>query len=324
MRSASLAAAGFCFVCRNRSATCGIGGHHRRNNRDVSAKHLNDTPNHPDDGISHGEIPIIYEDDRILAVNKPPHLSHHDDDQSGSGIISLLREQRPDGRLYGMHRLDRVTSGVLLLAKDSFTASALMTKFAKREVVKYYVAISHRKAKKKQGWVRGEMAKSRRGSYKLIPEKQSSSDSKEYAVSRYFTAGLGNLDLSSSLARDETPGAATPRTLVLFQPKTGRTHQLRVAAKSIGLPILGDSRYGGGRVVMTPGDDSHDRSYLHACAMSFTLDGNEPTTIWSPPPFQHLFASDEFNTVLENAFIKHCDCQHIVDALLNESKVTNQ
>lgn len=219
--------------------------------------------------------------------------------------------------------MDRVTSGVLLLAKDSSTASALMRKFSKREVVKYYVAISHKKAKKKQGWVRGEMAKSRRGSYKLIPEKQSSSDCKEYAVSRYFTAGLGNLDLSSSLVRDESSGAATPRTLVLFQPKTGKTHQLRVAAKSIGLPILGDSRYGGGRVVMngSPGVDSHDRTYLHACAMSFILDDdNEPITIWSPPPFQHLFASEEFNSVLQNTFIKHCNCQAVVDAAFDREK----
>ena len=305
MRAAPFAAAGFCFVCRSRSATCGIGGHHRRRN----VSHLNESRTHLDNGFKqHGHIPIIYEDDRILAVNKPPHLSHHDD-QSEQGIMSLLRQQRPDGRLYGVHRLDRVTSGVLLLAKDSSTASALMRKFAKREVKKYYVAISHKKAKKKQGWVRGEMAKSRRGSYKLIPEKQSSSESKEYAVSRYFTAGLGNLDVSSSLVTDESSGAATPRTLVLFQPNTGKTHQLRVASKSIGLPILGDSRYGGGRVVMNGyGDGLHERTYLHACAVSVTLDDNtEPTTIWSPPPFEHLFSKEEFNSVLQNTFNKHCE-----------------
>ncbi|KAL9178324.1 hypothetical protein ACHAXT_001752 [Thalassiosira profunda] len=294
-------------------------------------------------------VPIIYENERLLAVAKPPRIPHHDD-ASSPGILSVIRhqQQQPNpsfsypGRLYGVHRLDKVTSGILLFAKDSATASELMCKFNNKEIQKYYVAISGKKPKKgKQGWVKGEMVLGRRGSYKLVNSsrkpKIAEDDSGEgmddddrtakrsigYAVTRFFTAGLGNLQMVPQLLdpTEGSEGRAIPKTAILFQPHTGRTHQLRVAAKSVGLPILGDARYGGGRLETSTADGTDwDRTYLHACAMHFQLSPfgrrrRHDVTIWSPPPFDHLFAPGELNGVFVGMMEKHCDCAPILDAL---------
>ena len=122
----------------------------------------------------------------------------------------------------------------------------MIRKFQQKEITKYYTAISARKPKKKQGWVKGNMVMGRRGSYKLVNSKnkvqQSDVDEDEvddgvdtekkkqtrggYAVARYFTAGLGNLSMASSLLKIEDKEAqSVPRTAMLFQPHTGKTHQ---------------------------------------------------------------------------------------------------
>lgn len=332
------------------------------------------------------DIPILFENNSLLAINKPHGISYHDDPVARTpGIVSLLRSQRQrqkqnqqqstedddaGERLYGVHRLDQVTSGILLFAKSPRVASTLMRKFASSRggrskeqeeddgIIKFYFGISGKKpTKKKQGWVNGIMVKGRRGSYKLLAATNGNSDNyndddgiedddddeespvkkSSYASTRFYTAGLGHLPLlasppqSSSSVDDnsdrrsiERQNGVLPKTAILFRPHTGKTHQLRVAAKSLGLPLLGDARYGGGRVGMSAaciGDI--DRTYLHASAIHFNLDG-ESVTIWSPPPFAQLIASSDDNvkaekTLLDNVFErmmgKHSDCQPIIDAI---------
>ena len=299
-------------------------------------------------------IPIIYEDNNLLAISKPSFIPHHDDPQSGQmGILSIIRQQQSDklfpytGRLYGVHRLDRVTSGILLLAKDSSTANELITKFRRKEVQKYYFAISSKKPKKKkQGWVKGRMVVGRRGSYKLVNEiKPTMNDSEGdavdstskngggYAETRFFTAGLGNLDLgfvpNENMNVASSNKLVVPKTAILFEPHTGKTHQLRVAAKSVGLPILGDERYGGGKVKVsweeTEIDQSinletdpsvFDRTYLHASAIHFEMDAGYNVTICSSPPFGHLFHDESsFNDVFVRMMDKYCDCLPVLDAI---------
>ena len=118
-----------------------------------------------------------------------------------------------------------------------------------------------------------------------------------------------------------------PKTAILFQPHTGKTHQLRVAAKSAGIPILGDVRYGGGTVTQREENANFDRTYLHASAIHFQLN-DEDVTIWSPPPFDHLFLprqstmdNDESNVrsslqdVFKTLMEKHCGCPQILDSI---------
>lgn len=327
-------------------------------------------------------IPILYEDDTMLAICKPPHIPHHDDPQRGQlGILSLIRQQQQHPhstfpyphRLYGVHRLDQVTSGILLFAKDPTTANTLITKFRQREVVKYYFAISaKRPKKKKQGWVKGRMVMGRRGSYKLLNENGDtslmntncdgemveSSDKAEsnderggYAVTRFYTAGLGNLELAyvpdrQYESKDNSTQYLTPKTAILFEPHTGKTHQLRVAAKAVGLPILGDVRYGGGqsippvRETIDNRQQSYldnsisvwDRTYLHSSALHFQMNGGYNVTILSIPPFQHLFVpsgtsvsnngniqtKNDVTGIFFSMMKKYCYCVPILDAMLDK------
>lgn len=251
-------------------------------------------------------ISVLYESEQILAILKPEGVSHHDDGEVGSGIMSLVRKQQANGqivyqgRLYGVHRLDRVTSGILLFAKDSETAGVISTKFREGEISKYYCGISARKPKKKkQGWIKGNMVKGRRKSWLLTREGTCTDN---YATTRFFSSGLSTL--ADHLMGEEEQ----PKTLLLFRPYSGRTHQLRVAAKSVGLPLLGDPTY-------KDGNDCSDarRTYLHACALHFTLDDDD-VTIWSSPPFGGLWDSDGqegFEQLYRQLVRKHCDCESI-------------
>lgn len=284
-------------------------------------------------------ISILYESDNILAIDKPPHIPHHDSDTE-IGILSHIRMLQADdddhhnnnnftykGRIYGCHRLDRVTSGILLLAKTQEAAASLSNSFrTKVNMTKYYIALSNKKPKKKkQGWVKGDMVPSRRGAWKLTSTKENP------AVSRFYSAGLGNFDFkdfplhchsNSSLRETEDDGndrndgdvsLLLPKTLILFHPHTGKTHQLRVAAKSVGLPILGDKMYADAIDAQ-----NYERTYLHALAMHVNVNG-EDVAIWNPPDWFHLIGDDKNGNSAEGAMIKllqkHCVNEFILDAV---------
>ena len=286
-------------------------------------------------------IPILYESERVIAINKPHGFPHHDDlDSKTPGILTLFRHLQSldasqnsnaidyKGRIYGVHRLDRATSGILLLAKDKETAGLLTQKFRQRDVTKYYVAISSKKPKKqKQGWVKGDMAKGRRGAWML---QRTMNDP---AITRFFTAGLGALgddvveelkQLTTDTASGGGGGGPIPKTVILFRPHTGRTHQLRVAAKAIGMPILMDPYYNDGTAALSSLLSKNvQRTYLHASALHLSLgDGDdeddegtaaEDISIWCPPPFEGLWEEEvgaRFQEIVTTLMSKNCDFGH--------------
>jgi len=282
--------------------------------------------NHEQEQIQN--IRVLYESEQLLAIDKPPHIPYHDDlSNDHKGILSCVRhaqlnhEINYQGRLYGVHRLDRVTSGILLFAKSSNVARDLSESFKQKYVLKYYVALSTQKPKKKkQGWVKGDMVPSRRKSWKLTDSY------KNPAITRFYTAGLGSNyttkkrdDGQERLVDDPTTLSSNiPKTMILFRPHTGKTHQLRVASKSVGLPILGDPIY----------SNSHEakemtRTYLHALGLYVTLNG-ENIAIYNPPT--SWFHSEELmmygcgqhmEQVLLGLMTKHCECSEILSLASN-------
>ncbi|MGQ8364082.1 TIGR01621 family pseudouridine synthase [Glaciecola sp. 1036] len=181
-------------------------------------------------------LPIcLYEDQDFLAVYKPVGIQMHD---PVDGIIpSVVRALELTTAPLLIHRLDQATSGVLLLGKNPTSTAEIAALFAQKAIHKHYIALSDKKPKKKQGQIIGDMQKARNGSYKL-------QRSKDNPAVTEFT--------SSSVA----PGVR----IYHLHPKTGKTHQLRVALKSLGSPILGDKRYSG---------TLSDRMYLHALSINF-------------------------------------------------------
>ncbi|RXJ74870.1 TIGR01621 family pseudouridine synthase [Veronia nyctiphanis] len=183
---------------------------------------------------------LIFQCDDFLVVNKAPGVSVHKDDNE-QPFVAAIAKDTGDKQLYLVHRLDKMTSGLLLLARSARCAAALSSLFAERDVEKYYVALSAKKPTKKQGTIIGDMMKSRRSAWKLTADKCNP------AVTQFFSVA-----------------AAPGQRLFLCKPYTGKTHQIRVALKSVGSPILGDGIYGG---------EGSDRGYLHAYCLRFKLNG---------------------------------------------------
>lgn len=200
----------------------------------------------------------------FVVISKAAGVDFHSQDGQ-PGLVPQVETELGLGKLYPLHRLDTLTSGLLLLARDPESAELINREFRQRRVEKYYLALSDRKPAKKQGQVCGDMLKGRRGSWMLLKTMLNP------AKTRFYSYSL-------------SPGVR----LFVLKPLTGRTHQLRVVMKSLGAPILGDSRY-------YPGESSHapDRGYLHAYALSFEFAGQRYA--YSVPPAQgNLFRTDVF------------------------------
>lgn len=177
----------------------------------------------------------VFEHADFFVFEKPAGTSFHSEE--GAGFFAAIAQQHPQETLFPVHRLDKITSGLVLVARNKAAAQVFTQLFESRAVKKTYLALSDKKPSKKQGSVIGDMARSRDGSWKLL-------HSRENPAHTLFT--------SHALA----PGLR----LFILQPKTGRTHQLRVMMKALGSPILGDVRYGGSVA---------DRGYLYACTLQF-------------------------------------------------------
>ncbi|MCT8868377.1 TIGR01621 family pseudouridine synthase [Shewanella xiamenensis] len=178
---------------------------------------------------------IIANEADFLVISKSPNVHFHSQDGT-AGVVAQL-EQDLGIKLFAVHRLDTPTSGLLLLAKHPAAARQLTELFSVHRVQKYYLALAKGKPKKKQGWVIGDMAKSRRSMFKLLRTKENP------AITQFFSVSVGD-----------------GLRLYLLKPHSGKTHQLRVALASLGVPILGDALYG---------SDVADRCYLHAYCLHF-------------------------------------------------------
>lgn len=189
---------------------------------------------------------IIEDTAEFVLVDKSPNVSFHREGEQ-LGLLGELKQALAIEELYPVHRLDKMTSGLVVFAKTTAVNRELSMQFQARQTEKYYLALSRlapkKKPKKKQGLIKGDMERSRRGSWKLLPSQHNP------AVTQFFSVGLGE-----------------GIRLFLLKPHTGKTHQLRVALKSIGAPIFGDPLYGDSDLNIEA-----DRGYLHAYCLGFSL-----------------------------------------------------
>ncbi len=212
---------------------------------------------------------IIDDQEDFLIVSKNQGVNVHTEDQQ-RGLVAQVQHDLQSEKVYLVHRLDKVTSGLLILAKNQLAASELSQLFQNRQVDKYYLAISDKKPKKKQGLVIGDMERGRRGAWKLSHTK------KNPAITQFYSYGANVVDYN---ANDVKQLNSSPnKRLFLLKPHTGKTHQLRVALKSLGSAIIADNLYGG---LKYNGEDSDEGTeeregiFLHAYVLRFTFQGKE-------------------------------------------------
>ena len=166
------------------------------------------------------KLDIVYQTGDFIIIYKPCGISVHKD-QSEIGLTTLLAEQFGVPQVWLVHRLDKVTSGLLILALNAESAAEFFRLFSEHHIQKTYLALSNQKPKKKQGLIVGDMQKARNGAWKLCQSKE-----------------------NPAITRFKSVSCEPNLRLFTLKPQTGKTHQLRVAMKSLASPILGDALYG--------------------------------------------------------------------------------
>ncbi|WP_019615950.1 TIGR01621 family pseudouridine synthase [Psychromonas ossibalaenae] len=207
---------------------------------------------------------LVFENSDFVVINKQADINFHSED--GEFGVVVAAEKALACKLYSVHRLDKMTSGLLLLAKSSQTAAQLAALFAERRIHKYYLALSDKKPKKKQGLIKGGMEKSRRSMWKLTQKKDN------VAITQFFSF------FCSEGIR-----------LFIVKPHSGKTHQIRVALKSIGSPVCGDPLY----AEKAAQESLYDRGYLHAYQLDFSLN-KQNYSFQALPKQGQLFLSEAF------------------------------
>lgn len=217
----------------------------------------------PSSDLSHLEplsipLDIVYEDDDLLVINKPaglvvhPAPGHKDDT-----LVNALLARYPELRQVGseerpgiVHRLDRDTSGLMIVAKNARTHAALVEQMKRHEIIKRYLALVEGNVALDQGSIDAPIGRDPRNRQQMAITAIGSREARtHFRVLERFNR----------------------HTLLLLQLETGRTHQIRLHLKAIGHPVVGDPVYGSGNVLKRM---PLPRQFLHAYHLSFT----HPTT----------------------------------------------
>jgi 23S rRNA pseudouridine955/2504/2580 synthase len=228
------------------------------------------------------EFPVLYEDEHLIAINKPAGVAVHGGSGVSFGVIEQLRMARPQARFLELvHRLDRDTSGILLIAKKRSALRHLQDQFRERETGKTYLAL-----------VRGDWPANKKvidaplHKY-LLDAKEGSPGAGERrvrVVSKDDPDGMRAITLVKVSRQLEI--AAERHTLLEVTIKTGRTHQIRVHLASQGHPIAGDDKYGDFDANKALARAGLKRMFLHAWRLEFghPATSERPTLVAELPP----------------------------------------
>ena len=208
------------------------------------------------------DIPVLYEDEDIVVINKPAGVLTHakggiSQEHTVADMLQPLTTFASDTNRAGIvHRLDRETSGVLVGARTPAAAEFLQKQFAQRTTKKTYIAIVEGAPKLTEALIDLPIGRSpaKPSTFRVDPKGKS-------AQTTYYVLDVQN-----------------DKSLVKLQPKTGRTHQLRVHMAHIGHPIVGDIVYG----------KSAQRMFLHAYQLELTAPNGERMTFTAPIPEEFL------------------------------------
>jgi len=208
---------------------------------------------------------VLYKDDDVLAINKPAGLAV----QGGTGLdrhldamLDALRFEAAE-RPRLVHRLDRNTSGVLLLARHVRAAAELAEAFRRKDCHKLYWAVVAGVPRQDSGRIDLALAKlPGRAGERMAPDEEGKTAVTEYRV----------LDRAGKQA-----------AWLELRPLTGRTHQLRAHCAALGTPILGDRKYGGEAASLRGGEIAR-RLHLHARSIELARAGGRMLRVTAPPP----------------------------------------
>ena len=214
----------------------------------------------------HFRLPVLFEDEALLAIDKPSGLAVHGGSGVAHGVIESLRAMRPEARFLELvHRLDRETSGVLLVAKKRASLTALHEMMRGRDMDKRYAV-----------GVRGRFRNEVQRVQLALAKRVDAAGDKRVSVS---AEGQEAETVFRRLAR----GAEF--SLLEAELLTGRTHQIRVHLAHLKHPVLGDDKYGDFELTKRLRREGLKRRFLHARSLAFAHPiSGEPMRLESPLP----------------------------------------
>lgn len=249
-------------------------------------------------------IPILYEDNEVVVINKPAGLVVHPDGRAKEAtLVDWIREHYPviaensvgesitlangeEIKKPGIaHRIDRDTSGVLIVAKTQESFLNLKAQFQARTIKKNYKTIVYGGFKTPHGIINKPIGRSTSDFRKWSAEYGARGELRE-AITEYQVLGEGETFVTD--AKNQKKKEKIKLAFLDVFPRTGRTHQIRVHLKAIGHPILGDATY----APKSPSALGFKRMALHALSVSFKSLNGEERTVTAPLPedFQHALA----------------------------------
>jgi 23S rRNA pseudouridine955/2504/2580 synthase len=212
------------------------------------------------------KFPIVHEDPSLLVINKPAGTAVHGGSGVSYGVIESLRAERPQAKMLELaHRLDRDTSGLLVVAKKRSALVELHRMLREGEVEKYYLAV-----------VKGVPAKKTFEIHEALHKYVNARGERRVSVKEGGMAAVTRVKLLAS---------ASGLSVVQLQLMTGRTHQIRVHLAHAGHPVLGDDKYGDFELNRALARQGVKRLCLHARRLAFKhpVDG-KPMKLEAPPP----------------------------------------
>ena len=240
----------------------------QKNDVDLSEKQEISSIKQPDIQSNNKIFPlcILFEGNGLLILNKPAGIAVHGEHSLEEQVVSYLSPGLPESisfRPGPLHRLDRMTSGIIVFSKNLDGARSFSSLLRERKVVKQYLAVVDGLIGKKETW--GDL---------LVRDKN---------LRKTFTSDSNNCNKHNQGKSAEsvvTPLASDGgRSLILVEIKTGRTHQIRAQAAARGRPLSGDKKYGG-----LPIENITGGGYmLHAYRLGFPDANGKPLVITAPP-----------------------------------------
>ncbi len=205
---------------------------------------------------------VVDEREDFLVLNKPAGLAVHGGSGLAFGAIDALRQARNEPDLELVHRLDRGTSGCLLIAKGPGTGRAMQNLFRQRDIRKHYIALVD------GVWAGGDKTVN----VSLLVNKEHAGER------RVMVSDQGQ----SAVSHFKCERSFNDASLMRVEIETGRTHQIRVHAKHCGHPVVGDTRYGSNKINTVFKRRGLNRMYLHSASLQFQWQ-NQLIELNAPP-----------------------------------------
>jgi 23S rRNA pseudouridine1911/1915/1917 synthase len=214
-------------------------------------------------------LEILYEDEHLLVINKKANLltiatEKEKEETAYAYLYDYVKVQKPDNKIFVVHRLDKKASGILVFARSEEVKQKLQAQFEKHDIERVYIAIVEGRVKDESGTVQNYLAENR--AYKVYV-----SDDKQ----------VGKLSITHYRVEKRTAGY----TWLEITTQTGRKHQIRVHLAGLGHPVIGDKEYGSMKNPL-------NRLGLHASRLGFVhpVTGKKMTfEVDAPPAFGKMF-----------------------------------